>query len=90
MEDRRDEEMAQEITKDQFLVLPPAERKRLAAKRTIERRKASKAGKEIPPTYAEQFGLSKRKDKPFGSRSQPQPQKSPATKEAGKDRKSVV
>ncbi len=52
------------MTKGEFLALPKDERKRLAATRSNQRRKAANAGTAIPPTYAEEFGLSKRKPRP--------------------------
>lgn len=88
--------MSKEMTKAEFLVLPKKERKRLAAKRTIERRKAAKAGGDIPPTYAEQFGVSKRKGKPFGAKSVSQepskarPRKGPSLEEVERKRRAFL
>ena len=49
------------MTKDEFLALTSTERRRLAAQRSNERRKARAAGKPVPPTLAEEFGVSPRK-----------------------------
>jgi len=46
------------MTKDEFLALAPAERKRLASVRTLERNRSKKEGKPLPPTLGEEFGTS--------------------------------
>ena len=45
-----------------FLALDPKEKKRLAAERSRMRGEAQKAGTAIPPTIAEELGLSKAKE----------------------------
>ncbi len=69
------------ITKDEFLALPPKERKRLAAIRSREISIARRAGLAVPPTYGEEFGLTNRKPRTpaaptIPTKSEPKPSKS--------------
>ena len=45
------------MTQDEYLALPIADRKRLAAKRSQERSAARRKGLPLPPTLAEELGL---------------------------------
>ena len=70
------------LTKEQFLALPSNQRKKLAAERSGERRKAIAKGKTPPPTYSEQFGIVNARGK--RSTSQKATPKKATPKKAGK------
>lgn len=59
--------LADPKTQAEFIALPKSERKRLAARRTTQRKRAQRDGLPLPPTYAEQFGTAKVKKNPPGS-----------------------
>lgn len=59
------------MTAEEFMALPSRERKKLAARRSLDRSEARKAGKPVPPTLTEEFGIQTKRGRPGGSRNKP-------------------